>query len=78
MLARLIDARHIRDYTLWVRFADGCEGEVDLWGELDGEVFEALKDKDFFARMKLDPELRTVPQSFCARLCVSPPERRLT
>jgi hypothetical protein len=60
MLARLIDARHIRDYTLWVRFADGCEGEVDLWGELDGEVFEALKDKDFFARMKLDPELRTV------------------
>ena len=53
-------ARHVRDHVLWLRFSDGAEGEADLAGELDGEVFEPLRDPAYFARAALDPELRTV------------------
>ena len=43
MLPRIEQARHVTGYTLWLRFSDGAEGEVDLSAELYGEVFEPLK-----------------------------------
>ena len=60
MLPRIVDARYVEGHTIWLRFADGTEGEVDLKNELEGEVFEPLKDKDFFKGFTLHPELRTV------------------
>lgn len=48
MLIHVTDARHVGDYTLWLRFNDGTEGEVDLRDELAGEVFEPLRDPAFF------------------------------
>ena len=38
----------------------GTEGEVDLKGELEGEVFSALKDVNQFRRFRVDPEIDTV------------------
>ncbi|HYD52719.1 MAG TPA: DUF2442 domain-containing protein [Gemmatimonadaceae bacterium] len=52
--------RHVRDYVLWFRFSDGAEGEVDLAGELQGEVFEPLRDVGIFARVAVDPDIRTI------------------
>jgi hypothetical protein len=52
--------RHLRDHVLWLRFSDGAEGEVDLAGELQGEVFEPLRDVALFARVTVDPEIRTI------------------
>lgn len=46
----VVDARHVKDFIIWVKFADGTEGEVDLSGELWGPVFEPLKDPSFFCR----------------------------
>lgn len=60
MLPRLIEAKYLHDYTLWLRFADGSEGEVDLRHELQGEIFAPLQDRGFFRRVRLDPELHTV------------------
>lgn len=59
-LPRISDARHVAAYTVWLRFADGAEGEVDLSGELEGEVFEPLRSVEYFKNLKLDPELRTL------------------
>ena len=39
---------------------DGIEGDVNLEGELWGEVFEPLKDVTVFRRFHLDAELNTV------------------
>ena len=47
-MVRVVEARHVADYVIWLRFGDGTEGEVDLKDELYGEVFEPLKDKKFF------------------------------
>lgn len=60
MLPHVIEARHISGYGIWLRFSDGAEGEVDLSQELYGEVFQPLKDVEYFRQLRVHPELRTV------------------
>ena len=60
MLYRLVEARYVREFTLWLRFSDGVEGEVDLSDELDGPIFEPLKDLEVFRSFRHHPELHTV------------------
>lgn len=47
-------------YRLALRFNNGESGEVDLSGELDGEVFAALRDPALFATAYQHPVMRTV------------------
>ena len=54
------DARHIADHTLLVTFEDGSEKYVDLGPHLDGEIFEPLKDVEYFKTVRVDRELDTV------------------
>ncbi len=60
MILRVIDAKLVRDFVVWVRFNDNSEGEVNLSGELDGPVFEPLRDPKVFAQFKLDPDTHTL------------------
>ena len=59
-MPRLVEVRWVRDFILWVRFSDESEGEVDLSGELDGPVFEPLRDLAYFRQFALSPDLHTV------------------
>ena len=54
MIPRVTDARYIRDYTLYIHFSDGSDGEVDLKYELDGEIFEPLKDISHFKNFSVN------------------------
>ena len=60
MFLHVLEARYLHDYTIWVRFNDGAEGEIDLEAELEGDVFGALLDLDEFKSFNVDPEIRTV------------------
>ncbi len=60
MIPRLLEARYLGGYRVWLRFKDGLAGELDLKEELWGEVFEPLKDVAEFAKLKADPELHTL------------------
>ena len=60
VLPRITEARYIADHTIWLRFSDGVEGEVDLSRELEGAVFEQLKDVELFKSFGLPPEHRTL------------------
>ncbi len=60
MLPTLQEARYQSDYRIWLKFADGVTGEVDLEDELWGDVFEPLKDKVRFAAFVLSEELETI------------------
>ena len=57
----LLAAQPLSGYRLQLRFADGCEGVVDLAPHLKfSGVFEPLKDPVYFAKVRVDPELGTV------------------
>lgn len=53
-------AKYVADYKIWVAFDDGTSGEVDLDGELNGPVFEPLREIAVFRKISVDPELETV------------------
>ncbi|MFP3874936.1 MAG: DUF2442 domain-containing protein [Thiohalophilus sp.] len=60
MLSKLKQAKYQGDYRIWLSFADGVEGEIDLSGELWGEMFEPLNDKEQFSQFELNAELGTI------------------
>ena len=60
MLTHIVEGHYVSGHTVWLRFSDGAEGEVNLSKELYGEVFEPLKDVEYFCKLKVHPELRTV------------------
>ena len=60
MIPRVIDAKYIKDYTLYLSFSDGSDGEVDLEQELEGEIFEPLRDISYFKNFTVNHELHTV------------------
>jgi hypothetical protein len=59
-MIRIVEARYVRDYVIWLRFSDGLAGEVDLRDELDGPVFEPLRQPGAFQCVSLHPELHTI------------------
>jgi hypothetical protein len=60
MSPKLREASNQGDYRIWLKFADGVEGEVDLETELWGDMFQPLKNKALFAELFLDEELETI------------------
>lgn len=54
MFIHVTQAKYLKDYKVWLLFNDGVEGEVDLSSELDGEIFEPLKDLSFFQSFTLE------------------------
>lgn len=61
-MERIIEARVSGRFRLYLAFSDGVCGEVDLEERLKakGGVFEPLKDPDYFALGKYDPDAGTV------------------
>lgn len=48
-------------HRLWVRFEGGDEGEIDLGSRLSFTgVFAPLSDPEYFAQVRVDPELGTI------------------
>jgi hypothetical protein len=60
MMIRVIECRYISGYTVWLRFSDGVEGKINLEKELEGEVFEPLRDLEVFRSLTLHPDLHTI------------------
>lgn len=54
-LIKVVKARYISDYKIEFQFNDGKIKIVDFSNEIYGEVFEPLKDKDYFKRFLLNP-----------------------
>ncbi len=54
MLKRIINAKYIKDYKVWLEFNDGKAGEVDLAEKISwGEVFKPLQNIDYFKNFKI-------------------------
>ena len=53
MIPHVIEAKYVNDYKVWVKFNDGLAGEIDLSHELDGPIFEPLKDILYFSQFSV-------------------------
>ena len=60
MLPRITKVRYLADFRIWLQFSDGVQGEVDLRSELNGPIFEPLRDVAVFRQVRLHPELHTL------------------
>lgn len=56
----IVDVEVKGEYGVRVTFDDGAVREVSLEGQLDGPVFEPLKDPELFAQVTVDRESGTV------------------
>ena len=60
MFLHVIDVRYLEDYRLELSFNDGSNKEVDLNGELYGEVFESLREVEYFKQVVVNEETNTI------------------
>jgi len=60
MIIHVAESRYLTDGQFELTFNDGRRGVADLSGTLSGPVFEPLRDPEFMARGKVDPETRTL------------------
>jgi hypothetical protein len=56
----VIEVRYVRDYTVWIKFDDGTQGDVDISRSFKGPVFEPLRDREFFKQVRVNPDLGTI------------------
>jgi hypothetical protein len=57
---RVVDARYLCDYTVWLAFDDGREGVVDLAEQVYADDAKRLRDPSLFAQFYLDDELESI------------------
>ena len=60
MILHTTEVTPLPGYRLFLRFNNGAAGEVDLSVELEGEVFEPLRDPALFATAEQHPVMQTV------------------
>ncbi len=60
MFLHITRVRYVESYKLEVAFDDGAIKEVDLEDELYGEVFEPLRDVEFFKQATVNEETNTI------------------
>lgn len=54
------NATYLSDYRLLLDFGDGVRRLVDLQPHLEGEIFEPLKDINYFKTVSVNPDLDTI------------------
>jgi Protein of unknown function (DUF2442) len=62
-MPRVVEVAPLSQYRLHVEFDDGVAGTIDLSGELDGEVFQPLRDEAVFREVTVDESARYAGQT---------------
>ena len=81
-MKKAVEVKALDGYRIWLRFADGVEGEVDLSHLAGRGVFKAWTDRKVFERVQVDrsgaivwnEELEICPDALYLRLTGKAPE----
>ena len=61
MYYNVVNAACLRDYKVFIEFADGKKGVIDLQDKVGrGGVFLPLADRQYFCKMRVDKDLGTI------------------
>ena len=52
--------KYVHGYELLLAFEDGSERHVNLKSHIEGEIFEPLKDIEYFKTVRLNPDIDTI------------------
>ncbi len=82
-MTNVLEVRACERYRIWIRFADGSAGEIDLSDLADKGVFQAWEDQDLFAKAHLAPhgavawsaEIELCPDSLYLELTGKSPQQ---
>ena len=79
MLDDIVEAKPLGGYRLYLRYADGVTGELDLTPLLQFTgIFEPLRDPQFFAQVRVNPDIGTIVWPNGADLCPDVLKHHLT
>lgn len=57
----VIEVKVLNDYKLHLKFDDGSDGDVDISKLIPfNGIFEPLKDRNFFSRVAINPDIGTI------------------
>ncbi|OLE52626.1 MAG: hypothetical protein AUG51_17160 [Acidobacteria bacterium 13_1_20CM_3_53_8] len=68
-MIKIIEARALSPYRLYVKFSDGEEGEIDLSALAGQGVFAAWNDPEFFKRVHISSTGRSLEWGNLIDLC---------
>ena len=54
------DVKYVSEYKLLLTFEDGVVKIVDMKPHLEGEIFEPLKDIDYFKTVRVNLDIDTI------------------
>ncbi len=54
LMVWVAEARYVGAYTIWLRFEDGLEGEIDFTEDLRGRIFGPLQEIELFRRFRIE------------------------
>ncbi len=60
MIHYVTQVEYLSEYKLRLTFEDGVAREVDLEPYLDGEIFEPLRDINYFRTVRVNPDIDTI------------------
>ena len=60
MFRHITKVAYLKEYQLRLTFDNGIVKDVDLKDELYGEIFEPLKDIEFFKQVAINPDTITI------------------
>ncbi|NLK61857.1 MAG: DUF2442 domain-containing protein [Fusobacteria bacterium] len=60
MIIGVKDVEYIREYIIKVTFDNNESKIVDLKNFIEGEIFEPLKEIDYFRNVRVDEDIETV------------------
>ena len=69
MIAEPIQVKAINQYSIWLKFADNTEGQVDLSYLINKPVFNNWKNPDFFKKVYIDKETCAIAWDENIELC---------
>ena len=59
-IVRVTSCQQVAPFTLRLQFDDGCEQTIDFAPVLYGGIYEPLRDPEFFAKFRIDPDFHTL------------------
>lgn len=66
---KVVEAKPLDNYKVWIKFSDGIEGTVDLSDMVGKGIFSKWKDKNFFNSVFVDSEIHTLAWPEGIELC---------